>query len=223
MSDLPSDALGYQTVVTEYFLGLRGSGLLLSPLDIDLVADWERRGLPVAVVCRGLRSGLERLLEERAPGGATLPRSLRAYRFAVEDEWRAYKSGRVGESPPPPGEAGVAQARLAAALAWLEGSGRTVAGPLRSLYGEVRHRLAAQAPATLSDLEAALTEVDDQLLMGWLRGLGRAERSAIGPRCRLLAGARLPGTRPTAHRRAIRAHLWDVAQAAGLIRIRGSV
>ena len=34
------------------FLGLRGAGLMVSPLDQELVAEWERRGLPVAVVCR---------------------------------------------------------------------------------------------------------------------------------------------------------------------------
>ena len=34
---------------------------------------------------RGLRNGMEDFLERRAPG-ASAPRSLRALRFAVEDE-----------------------------------------------------------------------------------------------------------------------------------------
>jgi hypothetical protein len=115
MSELPQSALGYRAVVIEYFLGLRGAGLLVSPLDEEQVADWERRGVPVAVVCRGLRAGLEALAAERRRP----PRSLRALRLAVEDEWRAYRSGRVGDAPAPTGEASVAEGRLAAARAIL--------------------------------------------------------------------------------------------------------
>ncbi|HET9596074.1 MAG TPA: hypothetical protein VFP65_10860, partial [Anaeromyxobacteraceae bacterium] len=104
MSDLPASALTYRTVVAEYWLVLRGSGLMLSPLDEALVAGWEARGVPVAVVCRGLRRGLEDALASRPPG-TPAPRALRAYRLAVEDEWRAYRSGRVGEAPACAGEA----------------------------------------------------------------------------------------------------------------------
>ena len=99
MSDLPSSSLDYGAVVAEYFLALRGAGLMLSPLDEEVVADWERRGLPVAVVCRGLRRGLELLA---ADGARRAPRSVRALRFAVEEEWRAYQHGRVGDAPAPP-------------------------------------------------------------------------------------------------------------------------
>ena len=55
MSEIPQSALSYQAIVGEVFLALRGSGLVLSPLDQEQVAAWERRGVPVAVVCRGLR------------------------------------------------------------------------------------------------------------------------------------------------------------------------
>ncbi|MFL5260788.1 MAG: hypothetical protein ACJ79L_00060, partial [Anaeromyxobacteraceae bacterium] len=93
MSDLPSDALTYETVVAEYFLGLRGAGLMLSPLDVELVRAWKLRGIPVPVVCRGLRFGYERALAA-APSAAP-PRSVRALRLAVEDEWRTYRAARV--------------------------------------------------------------------------------------------------------------------------------
>ena len=71
MSDLAGSDLTYQAVVAEYFLGLRGGGLMLSPLDQELVAEWEKRGLPVAVVCRGLSRGLEELVRRRAPGAGS--------------------------------------------------------------------------------------------------------------------------------------------------------
>ncbi len=103
MSDLPASALDYRTVVTEYFLGLRGSGLMLSPLDAEAVGEWERRGVPIAVVCRGLRRGLEDLAERRAGG----PRSIRALRFAVEVHFTppvvppTYAPPGCPTSPPP--------------------------------------------------------------------------------------------------------------------------
>src|SRR5512142_3370058 len=109
MSDLPAESLGYQAVVAEFFLGLKGSGLVLSPLDQELVAEWERRGVPVPVVCRGIRRGVAELGEE----SRGRVRSLRSVRLAVEDEWRAYRSGRVGDSPAPPGEEELAARRLA--------------------------------------------------------------------------------------------------------------
>jgi hypothetical protein len=105
MSDLPAEEVSYQAVVSEYFLGLRGAGLMLSPLDQELVAEWERRGLPAPIVCRGIRHGMEALADGADGARATRTgpvRSLRALRHAVEDEWRAYQSGRVGDAPAPP-------------------------------------------------------------------------------------------------------------------------
>jgi hypothetical protein len=225
MSDLPREALDYRTVIAEYFLGLRGTGLLLSPLDEEQVDAWERRGLPVAVVCRGLRAGLERFLESRAPR-APLPRSLRAFRCAVEDEWRAYRSGRVGAAPAPPAEAQAFAERLAAVAAHAAEAGRSVRAPIQPLYGQALERIQAagqRANTSLEELEQLLASIDDALLAGWIAGLSRAERASLGPRCRLLAGCRPGGTRRSAYRESLRAHLWDAARAAGLIRLRGSV
>lgn len=223
MSDLPLDALDYQAVVAEYFLALRGAGLLLSPLDQDLVSEWERRGVPVPVVCRGLRRGVERLAEERPPRP---PRSVRALRFAVEDEWRAYQSGRVGEAPAPPGEADAARARLERARALLEEAGRTPDPARCEGYRAAWRALAAEGahPGTpLERAEAAIGAADRRILSAWLRSLPRAERAGLGRRVRLLSGARARGTRPAAHRAALRTHLLDLARSAGLTCLRGSV
>ncbi len=223
MSDLPPDALSYQAVVAEYFLGLRGAGLMLSPLDQELVAEWERRGLPVAVVCRGLRAGLEALVEQRAPG-ATLPRSLRALRFAVEDEWQAYHRHRVGDAPPPPAETAAAEARLEAARALLGEAGRAASGHRRDGYREAWRALAGDYHGTpLERVEAAIAQADQRIVAAWLGSLPRPERGALGRRLRLLAGPRRRGESPRAYREALRAHLLEAARAAGLTCLRGSV
>jgi len=225
MSDLPTGALSYQAVVAEYFLGLRGAGLMISPLDQELVAEWERRGLPVAVVCRGLRQGLE-ALADRNPPGAPLPRSLRALRFAVEDEWSAYRRDRVGDSPPPPAAEAAATARLDAARALLEEAGRSAPAPHRDGYREAWRALAHghEGPGDpLTRVEAAIAAADARILASWLRSLPAAERAALGPRLRLLAGPRPRPVSPRAYRDMLRAHLVDLARSAGLTCLRGSV
>ncbi len=224
MSEIPQESLSYQAAAAEFWLALRSSGLLLSPLDAELVAEWERRGLPLAVVCRGLRRGLEDWKRDR-PQGSALPRSLRACRFAVEEEWRAYRQGRVGASEAPPAEAGAARARLAAAIAHLEQAASASEGARREAYRSAEAALAAHAGggSTLEALEAGLREADGLLLRAWLAGLARPERAALGPRVRLLSGGRGRRTRLRAYRETLRSHLFDAARRAGVLCLRGSV
>jgi hypothetical protein len=225
VSDLPSSALDYAAVVTEYFLGLRGAGLMLSPLDEEIVGEWERRGVPVAVVCRGLRRGVEQLAES---GPSRSPRSLRALRLAVEDEWRAYRSGRVGDAPASSrGEREIAEARLEAARALVVEAGRAAPPSLRDGYRAAWRVLAAAdaeaGGSPLAHLDAALSDADARILAAWVASLERPCRAALGPRVRLLAGPRARGASLRAYRDALRAHLADSARAAGVTSLRGSV
>ncbi len=253
MSDLAGSDLTYQAVVAEYFLGLRGGGLMLSPLDQELVAEWEKRGLPVAVVCRGLSRGLEELVRRRAPGaGAAAPRSLRALRFSVEEAWSEQQARSIGDAPPPPpSETGFAAARLAAARArlveasqgappaWAQGY-RAALAALDALaelgpVAPVASLAPVAAPAaltghpdprpgpTLSQVEAAIAAADARLLSAWLASLERPRRAALGPRLALRAGPRGPGASRRAHRETLRLHLLDAARGAGLTCLRGSV
>jgi hypothetical protein len=222
VSDLPASALDYPAVVAEYFLGLRGGGLMLSPLDQDAVAEWERRGVPVAVVCRGLRRGLEDLALRRAGG----PRSIRALRWAVEEEWHAYRDARVGDSPPPPAERSAAEERLARARELVTDAGRDAGASEREGYRAAWRALAAEGahPGTpLERVEAAFAEADARILAAWLSGLPPVERRALGPRVRLHAGARPRGASRRGYRETLRVHLLDAARAAGLTCLRGSV
>ena len=220
MSLIPSGELSYATLVSEFFLQLRGAGLLLSPLDQELVTGWERRGIPSAVVCRGLRRGFEELGRERAPGSGA-PRSLRALRGFVEEEWRVYRDGRVGDGGARGPEAVAARERLAAARSLLaEGA---AAGGVR---GETCREAARGLPATvetLDELERALEAADDRMLHRWILSLPRPERAALGPRCRLLAGERTRRSRRAAYRRTLRSHLVEAARRAGILPLRGTV
>jgi hypothetical protein len=209
VSLIPSGELSYAALVSEFFLQLRGTGLLLSPLDQELVAEWERRGVPASVVCRGMRRGWEGLAQDRAPGAAP-PRSLRALRGSVEEEWRAYRDGRVGDGGAPEPEADAARRRLSAARALLADAEDAAA-------------LLPSDVASLHDLELALTAVDDLLLHRWILSLPRPERAALGPRCRLLAGDRVRRARRSAYRETLRTHLFEAARRAGILHLRGTV
>ncbi len=225
MSDLPGDALTYQVVISEFFLGLRGGGLMLSPLDLEVVQAWERRGLPVAVVCRGLRRGLEEAIEQRGPV-APPPRSIRAYRLAVEDEWNAYRRGRVGDAPAPPQERTAVTRRLEAARALIAAAGarRDLPPPLRAAYEAAGTLLAAAAEgAGLDAIDALVRRADDLVVRGWTAGLTRADRARLGAACARHAGARPPWIGRRQHRDALRAALVEEARAAGLLCLRGSV
>jgi hypothetical protein len=225
VSEIPPDQLCYRAVVAEYFLALRGSGLMLSPLDAQLVAEWEERGIPVAVVCRGLRRGFEEHAEGR-PASAARPRSLRALRGAVESEWRGYRSGRVGDAPAPPTESAAASARVAAARGFLASGALCPSGRIAAAYAAgasaLEARLAERA-ATLDDVERALAAADAALVSAWLRSLARAERAALGRRIALRAGHRRRGSPPRAHKETLRAHLLEAAREAGLLPLRGTV
>ena len=221
MSLIPAGELSYAALVSEFFLQLRGTGLLLSPLDLELVAEWERRGVPASVVCRGMRRGWDDLVRDRPPGAAP-PRSLRALRGFVEEEWRAYRDGRVGDGGARGPEADAARARLAAARAALAGSAEATGGERRDAYRAAAATLPDDA-ASLQDLEVALRAADDLLLHRWILSLPRPERAALGPRCRLLAGDRTRRARRSAYRETLRTHLFEAARRAGILCLRGTV
>jgi hypothetical protein len=226
VSEIPRDELSYRNVVAEYFLGLRGAGLMLSPLDAEQVAEWEQRGIPVPVVCRGLRRGFDEHVASR-PAGATRPRSLRALRGAVECEWRGYRSGKVGDAPAPPSEEVAAAARVAAAREFLAGAVRRSPERIAAAYGAcaeaLEERLAAAGAPTLDGVESALARADGALLAAWLGSLTRAERAALGRRVGLRAGYRRAALRRRSHRETLRTYLLEAAREAGLLCLRGTV
>ena len=55
MSEEPPN---YLVTVEQFFLTLKDSGMALSATDYDLIQQWENRGIPVKVVCRGIENGV---------------------------------------------------------------------------------------------------------------------------------------------------------------------
>lgn len=96
MSVLPRDA-SFEEQVAEFFSTLRGKGLSLSPLDLELLSQWRQTGAPVSVIARGLVLALEQSRWD-APADEHGPRSLRACRRQVDREIRKFLALAIGRT-----------------------------------------------------------------------------------------------------------------------------
>ncbi|WP_257458129.1 hypothetical protein [Archangium lipolyticum] len=94
MSLLPESA-SFEELVQDYFLAIRGSGLMLSALDVELLTSWAAQGVPFEVVARGIARSAEKALWDARPGEPVL-RSLRACRKQVEAEIKKHRERAAG-------------------------------------------------------------------------------------------------------------------------------
>ncbi|PTL82548.1 hypothetical protein [Vitiosangium sp. GDMCC 1.1324] len=94
MSLLPESA-SFEELVQDYFLAMRGSGLMLSALDAELLTSWAEQGVPFEVVARGIARSAEKALWDARPGEPVL-RSLRACRKQVEAEIKKHRERSAG-------------------------------------------------------------------------------------------------------------------------------
>lgn len=79
----------YLAEVEEFFIATIRKGLMLRAHDVDVIRDWEARGVPLDVVRRGIVTGIRRFVEGSDPT-SPLPSSLKYYRTFVEAEFDRY-------------------------------------------------------------------------------------------------------------------------------------
>jgi hypothetical protein len=89
VSLLPADEVTYLDCVAEFFLAQRGSGLMISSPDVELVRAYEGAGIPTAVLCRGI----ERAFERRRHAGKPPHRTLSSCRRTIDAEVRHFLGG----------------------------------------------------------------------------------------------------------------------------------
>lgn len=146
MSLLPQGA-SFEELVQDYFLAVRGAGLMLSALDTELLTLWAREGVPFEVVARGISRAAEKALYDARPGEPVL-RSLRACRRQVDAEIKKYRARAAG--------AGEAEApRRKKAATWEE----TRYARLRASLGALAEREPGVAARVRHLLETVLTQV----------------------------------------------------------------
>src|SRR5688572_9410019 len=177
MSLLPESA-SFAELVQDYFLAMRGSGLMLSALDTELLTSWAEQGVPFEVVARGISRSVEKALLDARPGEPVL-RSLRACRRQVESEIKKFRElAAVASAPEAPAKKKRARTweetrhtRLCAALVDLAGRDETLAPRVRRLMATVLSQVPAE-PAAM-DAQEALA------FLALLRALPFAERRAV--------------------------------------------
>ena len=197
MSLLPESA-SFEELVQDYFLAVRGAGLMLSALDTELLTTWAREGVPFEVVARGISRSAEKALWGARPGEPVL-RSLRACRRQVESEIKKYRelAAGAGEEPSSSPKRKRARsweetrhARLCAALEDLAGRNEALSHRVRSLRITVLAHV-PEEPAAMDAQEAlafllvlrALPFLDRCAV--WREALAAsAEQQVMSPRAR---------------------------------------
>ena len=98
MSVFPPDEVTFLRLVESTFLSLKGSGLMLSPKDVERVQEWERTGVPARVVCEAVARSFEAFRHAHGAGAAP-PRSLAYCAPAVDEAVAAWRKRVVGRNP----------------------------------------------------------------------------------------------------------------------------
>jgi hypothetical protein len=203
--------------VTDFFLAFRGAGVALSPLDVDLLLDWQARGVPYAVVCRGIRRAAEKRARD-LPAGEPALRSLRSCARAVDEEFRRHQGLAAGratgaQTPEPRSSDRLGRARGVLARATREG-----APPVQQAATRVLARLPELG--SVEDLAARFERVaylDDAFALGYLRALPFAERLPLLKAARDPLRGALGSMSLRARRAALRAHRVLQARSHGAL------
>ena len=78
--------MNYFTIVEQFFLSLKGSGLALSASDYQLIEEWEEQNIPIKVICRAIESAYSKIDTQRTNrSGKT---SLTQIKEIIEQEIR---------------------------------------------------------------------------------------------------------------------------------------
>lgn len=166
----------YYTEIEEYFWQKRGAHLLVSTLDWAVIETWQKAGLPLEVVLKGIDRAFERYDAKKR--GRPI-KSLLYCVDAVADVAEEAKEAAAGRGPqggaterPAPFASGEVVAYLRANAAALRQAARqpdvsTVAAALVDIAGALEalaEQPATEATANLEDVERHLTVFEEKLV-----------------------------------------------------------
>lgn len=180
----------YFTEIEEYFWQKRGAHILVSALDWAVIETWQRQGVPLDGVLKGIDRAFERWAKRRRPGRI---KSLLYCVDAVNDvleEMREAAVGRpLGATPAAPSAAGFSGEEIAAFLRQNARQLRAAAETLpaaRAPFNDIAaalealaEQVAASAPNNLEDLERHLTVFEEKLLAALTQAMAAEELVAL--------------------------------------------
>jgi hypothetical protein len=183
MSLLPADEVTYLDCVAEFFLAQRGTGLMVSPPDVELLRAYEGAGIPPTVLCRGI----ERAFERRRQHGKPPHRTLSSCRRTLDAEVRRFLLG-AGR---PPGD-----------LPTPEILDRLVA--LAKSADKAEDKAAYRAAYRAACAGGTPSEAAG---MAYLMALSKGERRRVAQRARASLGERVSGASRAEYRERLRSIL----------------
>ncbi len=171
----------YFTEVEEYFWKKRGAHLLVSPLDWAIMETWQKAGVPVSAVLKGIDRAFESYQRSRRGGAGRPLKSLAYCTDAVLEAAAEEKEAGVGAAPDEKRPAGTAEAfsrdelknyvqknaaqLLKAAERWQQDTpelGARIREVAKSLAGNTS-LLDAPGGPDLEDMERRLTVCEEKL------------------------------------------------------------
>lgn len=84
----------YFQTVARFFLEQRGTPFFLSSQEVEIIAGWEKAGIPVQTVLQGIRDSFE--IRKRRPGRKARVLSMAFCMPFVQKAFEAYKERKVG-------------------------------------------------------------------------------------------------------------------------------
>jgi hypothetical protein len=177
----PFNYFNYFTEIEEYFWQKRGAHLLVSPVDWAIVETWQKAGIPLQVVLKGIDRAFESWARSRRAAGGRQLKSLAYCVDAVLDAAEEAREAAAGTGPEIIStrpkvepfsreeirkyiERNAARVDAAAAKQLLKHP--ELAGRLRETgkrIAEILPFLDSPAPPDLEDLERRLTVIEDKI------------------------------------------------------------
>jgi hypothetical protein len=156
----PFNYFNYFTEIEEYFWRKRGAHLLVSPLDWAIVETWQKAGIPLAAVVKGIDRAFESWARSRRAAGGRQLKSLAYCVDAVFDAAAEAQEAAAGTGP----EVG---ARRAAAEPFSRDELRKYfernAARLRKAGERLRARSGSSAATLAGRFEDAATRIEEAL------------------------------------------------------------
>ena len=174
------NCFNYYTEIEEYFLKKRGAHLLVSPLDWAILETWQKAGISVAAVERGIDRAFESFQRSRRGAAGRAMKSLAYCVDAVLDAAEEEKETQAGTGPSLQKAAAsepFSREELKAYFRKNAGKLEQAAGNLRGIAAELATRLSeagkrleemlslVETPGELDleDLERRLTVLEEKL------------------------------------------------------------
>jgi len=156
----------YFQTIARYLFSRRGAPFYLSSQEIDLIAAWEKQGIPLDVVLNGMRQRFDK--PGREPGGKGR-RTLFSCRISVQRAFEQSRERRIGRRGTGPREP---QAKLEAVRSEVENFLSRIPpelGGLKDIYESLSENLRLREPSE-DELERA-----DRAVEAWLSAHASSE------------------------------------------------